>query len=57
MIGCDNKNVRIPFNTHRVMIMLYSVPWNGFISNLLDWQLIPSLKGDGNFIIMYTVKY
>ena len=52
-----NENVRIPFDTHHVMIMLYSVPWNGFILNVLDWQLIPSLKGDGSFIIMYTVKY
>ena len=52
-----NENVRIPFDTHHVMIMLYSVSWNGFISNVLDWQLIPSLKGDGSFIIMYTVKY
>ena len=57
MIGCDNENVKIPFDTHHVMIMLYNVPWNGFISNVLDWQLIPSLKGDGSFIIMYTVKY
>ena len=56
MIGCDNENVRISFNTHPVWNMLYSVPWNGFISNMRDWQLIPSLKGDSNFIIIIKSK-
>ena len=53
MIGCDNKTVRIPFNTHPVMYMLYSVTWNDFTLSV-GLAANTKLKGNGIYVYYYV---